>query len=83
MPAYASTRPNHDADRPTRRWRRVVLAVIAVTIGGFLVATGSVALSATDGRDVIWSGACSSGGNKVQNRTFTPTGSSAVTANVQ
>jgi hypothetical protein len=45
--------------------------------------TGSVTLSATDGRDAIWSGACSSSGKKVKSCTFTPTASSAVTANVQ
>ena len=44
---------------------------------------GPVTLSATDGRDVIWSGACSSGGKKAKTCTFTPTASSAVTANVQ
>jgi hypothetical protein len=45
--------------------------------------TGPVTLSATDGRDAIWSGACSSSGQKAKSCTFTPTGPSAVTANVQ
>jgi hypothetical protein len=45
--------------------------------------TGAVTLSATDGRDVIWSGGCSSGGQKKKSCTFTPTASSSVTANVQ
>ncbi|CAN5384825.1 MAG: hypothetical protein ACR2JP_05710 [Acidimicrobiia bacterium] len=40
-------------------------------------------LSATNGRDVIWSGACSSGGNKQKTCTFTLNGTAAVTANVQ
>jgi hypothetical protein len=44
--------------------------------------TGAVTLSVTSGRDVIWSGACSSGGQKVKTCTFTPTGPSTVTANV-
>jgi len=43
----------------------------------------SITLSATNGRDVIWSGACSSGGNKVRTCTFTLNGAAAVTANVQ
>jgi len=32
---------------------------------------------------VIWSGACSSGGNKVKICTFTISGNASVTANVQ
>jgi hypothetical protein len=32
---------------------------------------------------VVWSGACSSGGNKTKTCTFTLTGNAAVTANVQ
>jgi len=32
---------------------------------------------------VIWSGACSSGGNKVKTCTFTLTGNASVSANVQ
>jgi hypothetical protein len=44
--------------------------------------------SASDGnagrdRDVIWSGACSSGGNKTKTWTFTVAGNATVTANVQ
>jgi hypothetical protein len=47
-------------------------------------ATGTViTLRATNERDVIWSGACSSGGNKTKTCTFTQTGNAAVTANVQ
>jgi hypothetical protein len=61
---------------------------------GINVATGStgsasfpagtaITLSASNGRDVIWSGACSSGGNKVKTCTFMRSGAAAVTANVQ
>ena len=61
---------------------------------GINVATGStgsasfpagtaITLNASNGRDVIWSGACSSGGNKVKTCTFTLSGVAAVTANVQ
>ena len=62
-------------------------AGIDVAVGG----TGSAAfpigtrvtLSATNQRDVIWSGACSSGGQKVKTCVFTLNGSAGVTANVQ
>ena len=37
----------------------------------------------TNTRDAIWSGACSSGGNKVKTCTFTIQGDASVTANVQ
>lgn len=43
----------------------------------------SITLSVTNGRDAIWSGACSSGGNKAKTCTFTITGTASVTANVQ
>ena len=42
----------------------------------------SITLSATNGRDVVWSGACSSGGNKVKTCSFTLQGNASVTANV-
>ena len=54
------------------------------TSGAATFAVGTtVTLRATNERDVIWSGACSSGGNKVKTCTFTLNGSAAVTANVQ
>jgi hypothetical protein len=43
----------------------------------------SITLSVTNGRDAIWSGACSSGGSKRRTCTFTFTGAASVTANVQ
>ncbi len=42
-----------------------------------------ITLSATDGRDTIWSGACSSGGNKTRTCRFTITSNASVTGNVQ
>lgn len=52
--------------------------------GSAQFATGTaITLSATNGRDVIWSGACSSRGNKQRSCTFTMSGTSSVTANVQ
>ena len=45
--------------------------------------TGTViTLSATNGRDVFWSGACSSGGDKRRTCTFTLSGNATVNANV-
>jgi hypothetical protein len=52
--------------------------------GSATFATGTaITLSATNSRDVIWSGACSSGGNKTKICTFTLNGNASVTANVQ
>ena len=52
--------------------------------GSASFATGaSITLSAANGRDVVWSGACSSGGNKTRSCTFTLNGDASVTANVQ
>lgn len=43
----------------------------------------SIRLSVSNGRDAIWSGACSSGGNKTKSCTFTITGAASVTVNVR
>jgi hypothetical protein len=48
----------------------------------FAVGT-AITLRATNDRDVIWSGACSSGGTKTKTCTFTLSGNAAITANVQ
>jgi FG-GAP-like repeat len=54
------------------------------TTGSASFAVGAtVTLRATNERDVIWSGACSSGGNKTKTCTFTLNANAAVTANVQ
>ena len=42
-----------------------------------------ITLSVTNGRDAIWSGACSSGGNKQRTCTLTLSGNASVAANVQ
>lgn len=60
---------------------------INVTVGSagsapFAVGS-AITLRATNERDVFWSGACSSGGNKTKTCTFTLRGNAAVTANVQ
>ena len=52
--------------------------------GSASFATGtSITLSVSNGRDAIWSGACSTGGNKQRTCTFTLSGNASVTANVQ
>ena len=43
----------------------------------------AITLSVSNGRDAIWSGACSSSGSKRRTCTFTITGTASVTANVQ
>ena len=43
----------------------------------------SITLSVTNGRDAIWSGACSSGGNKRKTCTFALNANATVTASVQ
>ena len=52
--------------------------------GSASFATGtSITLSVSNGRDAIWSGACSTGGNKQRTCTFTLSANASVTANVQ
>ena len=46
-------------------------------------AGASITLTVSNGRDAIWSGACSSGGNKTKTCTFTLNANASVTANVQ
>ena len=60
------------------------ISVNTGTSGAASFASGtSVTLSVSNGRDAIWSGACSSSGSKRKSCTFTLTASAAVTANVQ
>ena len=62
-------------------------AGINVTVGSSGSASFSTGTSITlkdaNGRDVVWSGACSSGGNKTKSCTFTLNANASVTANVQ
>jgi hypothetical protein len=60
---------------------------ISVSVGSsgsasFAVGT-SITLTVSDGRDAIWSGACSSSGSKRRSCTFTINGTASVSANVQ
>ena len=62
-------------------------AGINVAVGSSMQASfnsgTSITLSVSNGRDAIWSGACSSGGNKRKTCTFTLNAAGTVTANVQ
>ena len=54
------------------------------SIGSASFATGTtITLRVTNNRDAVWSGACSSGGQKRKTCSFTLNGNAAVTANVQ
>jgi hypothetical protein len=60
------------------------LKVAVGSTGSASFATGtSITLSVSNGRDAIWSGACSSNGNKTKTCTFTLNGNASVSANVQ
>jgi hypothetical protein len=60
------------------------LSVPVGSTGSASFTTGaSITLTVSNGRDAIWSGACSSGGRKTRSCTLTLTGNAAVTANVQ
>ena len=60
------------------------IAVAVGSTGSASFTTGTaVTLSVTSDRDAIWSGACSSGGNKTKTCTLTLTAAASVTANVQ
>ena len=60
------------------------ISVATGSSGSASFATGStITLSVSNGRDAIWSGACSSGGSKARTCTFTLSAAASVTANVQ
>lgn len=60
------------------------LKVAVGSTGSASFASGtSITLSVTNGRDAIWSGACSSNGNKTKTCTFTLNANASVSANVQ
>ena len=60
------------------------LSVNVGTTGSASFTTGTaVTLTVSNDRDAIWSGACSSGGNKTKSCTLTLNASASVTANVQ
>ena len=72
-----------------RSGERVLSSPSGVSVGVGTTGTAtfnvgtSITLSVSNGRDAIWSGACSSGGEKRRTCTFTLNGNAAVAANVQ
>ena len=60
------------------------ISVSVGSTGSASFATGtSVTLTVSNGREAVWSGACSSGGNRRRSCTFTLNGNASVSANVQ
>jgi len=80
--ALTVTATGRSGERVTSTPTGINVAVGSTGSATFTVGT-SITLGATNSRDVIWSGACSSGGNKTKTCTFTLNGASSVTANVQ
>ncbi len=88
-PAAAPTTMSLAITAGGRSGERVVsspsgLSVATGSTGSAQFAPGTVVtLSVSSGRDAIWSGACSSGGNKTKTCTLTLNANSSVAANVQ
>jgi FG-GAP-like repeat len=76
------TATGRGGERVTSSPAGINVAVGSTGSAPFSVGT-AITLSATNGRDAIWSGACSSGGNKTRTCTFTLNGNASVTGNVQ
>jgi FG-GAP-like repeat len=76
------TATGRSGERVTSTPTGINVAVGSTSSASFAIGT-AITLRATNDRDVIWSGACSSGGNKTKTCTFTLTANAAVTANVQ
>jgi hypothetical protein len=76
------TATGRSGERVTSTPAGINVAVGSTGSASFSVGT-AITLRATNNRDVIWSGACSSGGNKVKTCTFTLSGTASVTANVR
>ncbi|EPX58469.1 hypothetical protein D187_003941 [Cystobacter fuscus DSM 2262] len=60
-----------------------IYSSVGLPSSGTFVAGRQITLSVDSGRSAIWSGACSSGGQKRTSCTFTLTGNASVTGNIQ
>lgn len=60
-----------------------IKAIVGSTSTAAFAPGTRITLTVSSGRDAIWSGACSSGGNKAKTCTFTLNANSTVLANVQ
>ena len=76
------TASGRGGERVTSSPAGINVAVGSTQSAGF-ASNSAITLSATNSRDVIWSGACSSGGNKTKTCTFTISANASVSANVQ
>ena len=76
------TASGRTGERITSTPAGINVAVGATGSASFTSGT-SVTLTVSNGRDAIWSGACSSGGNKTKSCTLTVTAAASVNANVQ
>jgi FG-GAP-like repeat len=76
------TATGRSGERVTSTPTGINVAVGSTGSASFAIGT-AITLRATNERDVIWSGACSSSGNKTKTCTFTLNGNATVTANVQ
>jgi hypothetical protein len=88
-PPPPTTQATLNVSASGRSGERVISSPTGISVavgssGSASFATGtSITLSISNGRDAIWSGACSSGGSKVKTCRFTLNGDANVTANVQ
>ena len=76
------TATGRSGERVTSTPSGISVAVGTTGSASFAVGT-SITLRATNSRDVIWSGACSSGGSKTKTCTFNLSANATVNANVQ
>jgi hypothetical protein len=76
------TASGRSGERVTSSPAGINVAVGSAQSAGF-ASNSPVTLSVTNGRDAIWSGACSSAGNKTKTCSFTLTANASVSANVQ
>jgi len=60
-----------------------ISTLVGTTGSASFTAGTSITLTVSNGRDAIWSGGCSSGGNKTKTCTFTLNANASVSANVQ
>jgi hypothetical protein len=76
------TASGRSGERVTSNPAGISVAVGSTGAASFPAGT-AITLSVSNGRDAVWSGACSSGGNKVRSCTFTIRDNAAVAASVQ
>jgi hypothetical protein len=76
------TATGRSGERVTSTPSGINVSVGTTGVAPFAAGT-SITLRVSNGRDAVWSGACSSGGNKAKTCTFTVNGNAAVSANVR